>query len=124
MKKTLIFGLIAVLVGFISIQTVSAARGYGGSTVIGNIGRPSQASNGQVLGASTFKFTPWLVETMNSQAVKELQNRLRSEGFFTFPTSTGYFGPITLVAVKAYQTAHGIISTGLVGPLTVAELNK
>ena len=79
---------------------------------------------GEVLGASTFKFTTYLSFGMTSDMVKELQERLRAEGFFTYPTSTGYFGPITLAAVKAYQTAHAIPATGLVGPLTIAELNK
>ena len=60
----------------------------------------------------------------NPDAVKQLQERLRAEGFFTYATSTGYFGPITFAAVQAYQTKHGIPSTGFVGPLTIAELNK
>lgn len=62
---------------------------------------------------------------MRSEEVRLLQERLRAEGFFTFHTSTGYFGPITLAAVKAYQVAKGIpFITGFVGPLTRAELNK
>lgn len=35
----------------------------------------------------------------------------------------GYFGSQTLAAVKAYQTAKGIPSTGFVGPLTRGALN-
>lgn len=60
---------------------------------------------------------------LSGQAVMELQNRLKSEGYF-FVTETGYFGPITYASVQRYQTAHGISSTGYVGPLTRAELNK
>jgi len=37
---------------------------------------------------------------------------------------TLYFGPITLDAVRRFQTKYGIPSTGFVGPLTRAELNK
>lgn len=37
--------------------------------------------------------------------------------------SSGYFGPLTLAAVKAYQTSHGLPSTGFVGPLTRTALN-
>ncbi len=37
--------------------------------------------------------------------------------------ATGYFGSITKAAVIAYQTAHGISTTGTVGPLTRASLN-
>jgi len=86
---------------------------------------------GQVLGAttdtatSTFKFNVDLRVGSQGADVVALQERLRAEGFFIYPTSTGYFGPITLAAVKAYQTAKGIpFITGFVGPLTRAELNK
>jgi len=54
---------------------------------------------------------------MKSDDVKNLQIKLG-----VTPTS-GYFGPITKAAVKAFQTTNGIISTGYVGPLTRAALN-
>ena len=79
---------------------------------------------GQVLGASSFKFDVSLKKGHKSDAVRELQERLRTEGFFTYATSTGYFGSITLSAVKAYQKTHNIPQTGFVGPMTRAELNK
>lgn len=58
-----------------------------------------------------------------SQDVMELQTRLAAEGFFT-ATPTGYFGPLTMSAVMAYQSAHGISATGYVGPMTRAMLNQ
>lgn len=36
---------------------------------------------------------------------------------------TSYFGPITLTAVKAYQLANKLPTTGFVGPLTRTKLN-
>ena len=112
----------------LNFPSASAAFGYGGasgSRAGGRVATPVVTpAVGQVLGAETFVFTTYLSFGMQSNDVKELQERLRKEGFFTFPTSTGYFGPITLAAVKAYQTAHGISATGFVGPLTIAELNK
>lgn len=58
-----------------------------------------------------------------NQDVMELQNRLADEGYFN-ATATGYFGPITEAAVRAYQNAHGISAVGVVGPLTRAALNQ
>lgn len=81
---------------------------------------------GQVLGAENFQFTTNLSYGMQNNDVMELQKRLRAEGFFFYPSNTGYFGPFTLLAVKLYQYTHysdiGYI-TGFVGPLTRAVLN-
>ena len=82
----------------------------------------TSTSQGQVLGASTFNFTKTLSFGSRGNDVIELQNRLTLEGFYTGPI-TGYFGPLTQAAVKAYQLAHNIPATGVVGPLTRAELN-
>ncbi len=84
---------------------------------------PSQVV-GKVLGATNFKFSNYLRKGMKHDDVKELQERLRTEGLFNITPSIKYFGVGTLKAVKAYQKAHNIPSTGFVGPLTVAELNK
>lgn len=58
--------------------------------------------------------------------VKALQDALKIDG--TFPKdqlSTGYFGQITLQAVKSFQTKYGIKPVlGNVFALTRAELNK
>lgn len=56
--------------------------------------------------------------------VVELQQRLREEGFFTYPTNTGYYGAVTAEAVKRYQAKYGISTTGFVGPLTMGKLNE
>jgi hypothetical protein len=92
-----------------------------GQSCVGNTSTPKV---GQVLGATTFRFSVSLKKGFSSDAVKELQDRLRVEGFFTNPTSTKYFGDVTFKAVKAYQKAHKLPQTGLVGKLTIAELNK
>lgn len=70
-----------------------------------------------------FLFMSDLSLGMTSQDVRELQTRLAAEGYF-MATPTGYFGPITLAAVQAYQSAHGISATGYVGPMTRAMLNQ
>jgi peptidoglycan hydrolase-like protein with peptidoglycan-binding domain len=54
--------------------------------------------------------------------VTELQKALTASGFYTGPVS-GYFGPLTQSAVKAFQTARGLAAVGNVGPQTRAALN-
>jgi len=55
--------------------------------------------------------------TDNGNIVSVLQNFLYRKGYLkTAPT--GYFGSLTLSAVKAFQSANGINSTGYVGSLT------
>jgi len=61
---------------------------------------------------------------MNSEEVRQLQGKLRAAGFFTFPTDTGYFGPITRTAVVEYQRSLGTWTTGFVCPITRAALNR
>lgn len=121
-------GVFMVLL-LVTVHVADAA--YGGGSRSGGSKRSvptvnnANLSAGQVLGESTVAFNANLSQGMQSEEVRQLQERLRAEGFFTHPTSTGYFGPITLAAVKAYQTAKGIpFVTGFVGPLTRAELNK
>ncbi len=53
-----------------------------------------------------------------------LQNVLRNQGYFLYHTSTGYFGTVTLKAVRAFQKDYNIIQTGFVGPLTRGALNN
>ena len=76
----------------------------------------------QVPTVTTFNFTSNLELGARGQDVVELQDRLRTEGYFSVD-STGYFGLTTYGAVRAYQSAHGIADTGFVGPITRAMLN-
>lgn len=60
----------------------------------------------------------------SNEEVTMLQKRLMYEGLFPVAQSaTGYFGGITLKAVKDYQAKHGIPTTGFVGVITRAQLN-
>ncbi len=106
------------------VTTVSPTSTGGSNVSFGGSGSGSVVPNGTVLGASAFRFTRNLRKGMSGDDVKQLQERLRAEGFFSYPTSTGYFGSATFIAVKAYQKAHGLPTTGFVGPLTRAALNK
>jgi hypothetical protein len=81
--------------------------------------------DGEVLGVSTFRFMKDLSLGQTSKDVKELQKKLITDGFLNISTSsvTGYFGPQTLKAVKAYQKFKHLPVSGLVGPDTRAALN-
>lgn len=67
----------------------------------------------------------------SGRQVSSLQKYLRDRGFFTYPEITGYYGKITEEAVKRFQSAKGIVSSGdanstgfgLVGPRTLSFLN-
>jgi murein DD-endopeptidase MepM/ murein hydrolase activator NlpD len=45
--------------------------------------------------------------------VVKLQQMLKDKGFFTHPTCTGYYGEITIKAVKDYQTKNKLPVTGV-----------
>ena len=47
--------------------------------------------------------------------VVRLQRALRAAGY-TSMTGTGYYGPLTVTAVKAVQRGNGFKATGLIGP--------
>lgn len=79
---------------------------------------------GRVLGAEKFIFTLLLKQGSRGNEVTELHKRLIADGYLKITAPTGYFGPLTLKAVKEFQTAKGLNADGVVGPLTRAELNK
>jgi peptidoglycan hydrolase-like protein with peptidoglycan-binding domain len=54
---------------------------------------------------------------MKNAEITKLQEKL-----MVVPAS-GYFGPLTMAAVKKFQTANGIEAVGQVGPATRAKLN-
>ena len=56
--------------------------------------------------------------------VRELQELLKENGFWTFHTITDFFGNVTETAVKEFQKAKGLKDDGLVGPRTWKELLK
>ncbi|AOL35823.1 MULTISPECIES: peptidoglycan-binding protein [Geobacillus] len=61
---------------------------------------------------------------MSSPEIKQLQQRLKEKGFFTYPQATGYFGAITEEAVKAFQRAMNLPATGIVDDATYAKLKS
>jgi GH25 family lysozyme M1 (1,4-beta-N-acetylmuramidase) len=76
----------------------------------------AQVTTGALSGAE-----PTLVEGDTGPAVQTLQTRLNVWGAKL--TVDGDFGPETLAAVKAFQTAQKLTVDGIVGPQTWAALN-
>ena len=60
---------------------------------------------------------------MVGKAISEIQNLLAKHGFFKEKVTT-YFGPKTLAAVKASQTAKKIKVDGIVGKDTLSKLQS
>lgn len=65
----------------------------------------------------------WLKQGMRHQDVRELQDVLRNKGYFTYNTSTGYFGSITKDAVMRFQKDANLMVDGIVGPMTFKALD-
>lgn len=65
-----------------------------------------------------YVFTKLLKYGMRGFDVKQLQLKLKGL------VADSVFGNATLRAVKAFQTVHGLVADGIVGPKTNAELNK
>jgi peptidoglycan hydrolase-like protein with peptidoglycan-binding domain len=59
---------------------------------------------------------------MSGSKVEEIQKRLKDLGLYTETKVTGYFGPATEEAVKAFQEASGIPVDGIVGKKTKAAM--
>ena len=61
---------------------------------------------------------------MNHPDVIELQDALKSKGYFTFERSTGFFGTITEEAVRDFQRKHNLQVDGIAGPQTISALKS
>lgn len=67
--------------------------------------------------------TSVLKQNSQGEAVKNLQQQLKTLKFFTGATS-GYFGDVTKAAVISFQTANGLTGDGVVGSATQEAINK
>lgn len=56
--------------------------------------------------------------------VKTIQSELKDLGYFTYPKITGYYGSITMNAVKKFQREHGLYVDGIVGKKTISALGS
>jgi peptidoglycan hydrolase-like protein with peptidoglycan-binding domain len=57
------------------------------------------------------------VSHLSKRTVRRIQTELTGLGFFNGPV-TGFYGPLTTAAVKAFQQAAGLTADGVWGPMT------
>jgi len=79
--------------------------------------------SGTQSGVASYTFTRPMSLGSTGAEVTALQNRLISEGVYSGAV-TGYYGSLTMAAVKLYQAKYGIDQLGSVGPSTRARLNS
>lgn len=84
----------------------------------------SQSSSGSAgSNAGGYVFTTFMSQGDRGAAITALQQELNRLGYLS-ASPTGYFGPETAAAVKAFQRANGISAVGYVGPSTRSALNS
>lgn len=72
-----------------------------------------------------YSFTRNLVKGSSGKDVAVLQNFLKHAGYMPSGIpSTGFYGDITVSAVKKLQAVYGIQQTGNFGPITRAKVNE
>jgi peptidoglycan hydrolase-like protein with peptidoglycan-binding domain len=59
-----------------------------------------------------------------SKEVQKVQVALQRLGYFNYPKATGYYGRITVAAVKRFQKKYGLMADGIVGNRTKRVLLK
>lgn len=125
-ESAAVAGTIAVLDDAFAVETATStvAKDMEEAEVIAALmsDETEAVPSGEVLGTSAVRFTTDIHFGMRSDDVAVLQRILLGKGLYRADV-TGYFGPITLEAVKAYQRANGIAATGYVGALTRTAMN-
>ena len=86
------------------------------------VNKPIQSTKSEPV-ETKFKFTKALKFGMSGTEVRELQKKLIEEGVYSGAV-TGYYGNLTVTAVKKLQKKNGLSQLGSVGPGTRALLNK
>lgn len=75
-------------------------------------------------GISNFDNTPIpsITQTTTVKTIdKTIQQKLKDKGYYT-GTVDGILGTYTIMAIKAFQKANGLLEDGIVGPITKAKL--
>ncbi len=92
----------------------------------------SVSTNGGIISTGSPVFTIWLQNGITHPQVTLLQKVLMSDGVYPEGNISGYFGPLTELALKRFQAKYGIATAGTpdstgyggTGPRTRAKLNE
>ncbi|HWQ30692.1 MAG TPA: peptidoglycan-binding protein [Negativicutes bacterium] len=76
-----------------------------------------------IFSLTSFTYADTLKYGSGGAEVTKLQQRLKQLGYFKADI-TGYYGSLTQAAVKKFQAARGISTTGTVGPQTTKALSS
>jgi hypothetical protein len=85
-------------------------------------GEGSGSFEGEGRGSGTIGIGVSNPNGMPVAAVRRVQTRLARLGYFHHVV-TGYYGPVTIAAVKRFQLASGLKPDGIWGPLSESALN-
>lgn len=108
--------------GDITVDSVRKFQSSKGLSVDGVAGpKTLSAINTSISGA--YQSVSLLKEGMRNSSVKRLQQDLKKLGFFDFE-ATGYYGQITVNAVKSLQKNYGLYVDGIAGKNTFGLLMK
>jgi peptidoglycan hydrolase-like protein with peptidoglycan-binding domain len=106
--------------GIFGNLTLVAVKDYQGKNALAADGLVGPATCSKLIPAPVVEARLLTLGT-NGTDVKLLQTSLNKNGFKLI--SDGFFGNLTLAAVKSYQSKNGLAVDGLVGPATQAKLN-
>lgn len=83
------------------------------------------ALSSSVFAQTSLRYTQDIYFGLKNSQVSQLQHDLAKDTT-VYPEGlvTGYFGPLTLRAVKNFQAKYGIRQTGYAGPITRGKLNE
>ncbi len=87
---------------------------------------PTSAQNCVELTAT---LSPGATDAISGGQVSKLQQFLKSSGYYSYPTLTGYYGSVTAAAVSAWQSAHkdkisGFPKSGTVDAVTISGMAR
>ncbi len=125
--------------GYYGTSTRAAVTNYQKSTGLTADGKAGPATRKSLLGANYASLisssTTTSTTTTNGDSseinpgdkgaiVSTIQTKLKSLGYYTYSKITQFYGPITEVAVRAFQKANGLTVDGIIGAKTLSKLNS